>query len=748
MKKALTFDDVCLAPQYDNIGSRMDGSIDLTTHLTRKTKIKIPILASNMDTVIDDPLACVLIRKGSMPFFHRFASEDTLKRWANTYSESCYMSIGVNVEDKLLKYYRKVGVRGIVIDIAHAHSLKVRELLTHLKTKFPELERVVGNVCTASGYIDLVNWGADAVKVGVGPGCFSSETKVLMADGSYKNINKIKSGEYVINQHGNPVRVKGVQSKGYRKVVKLSHPSWYKETYVTPEHNFYILDCTSLSNQTIQTRGFSALMNIQEKTSPKKERLCWKEIGTLYREKQVLLTPYNISMDFLNTGFSIDLSNYSKKCQISNNSFTTNSNIQNNSFIRDTYDVGYLIGMFLGDGSAKLTTNKNNDCESGSVSWYLNLKEDQKIIEKLQHTINNVFGRDSSFSTKNNNVGVVTLYSKSACKWFIDIQANNNNEKSLKNQYITKNLKYLLGIFDGLVDSDGHIEKNGRICFHNTSESLIELFTLLCRFLNYTYSISEKTKSTGTLKNCNIENLKNAYVVRTHTSKRHNEEYSYTKFRKYSPVEVEMEVWDIEVDCSSHSFIADGVIVHNSACTTRITTGFGVPQFTAIQECAEQAKKLSIPIIADGGIRGSADIVKALAAGATTVMIGKMFALTMDSAASKYLDLGGKYLESDKIPSASVTTDQYYAKYRGQASEDFQKEFKGGLKEGTVAEGVDFVAPIPNNWYSEHLIEHLLGGIRSGMTYGGARTVGEIQRKAEFREVNPSYIIESNPRRT
>ncbi|HSW72980.1 MAG TPA: guanosine monophosphate reductase [Chlamydiales bacterium] len=167
-----------------------------------------------------------------------------------------------------------------------------------------------------------------------------------------------------------------------------------------------------------------------------------------------------------------------------------------------------------------------------------------------------------------------------------------------------------------------------------------------------------------------------------------------------------------------------------AACTTRMVTGFGVPQFTAIQDCARIAEKLRVPLIADGGIRSSRDVVLALAAGASTVMIGKLFAMTKESAAPKR--------KSEKDP------NKWEAKYRGQASEDFQNDFYGGLKAKTVAEGVDFWTNVTGT--AEELLDQLLGGVRSGMTYGGAKSIKELQRKAEFMQVTNSYIVESKPR--
>src|SRR3989338_1717510 len=167
-----------------------------------------------------------------------------------------------------------------------------------------------------------------------------------------------------------------------------------------------------------------------------------------------------------------------------------------------------------------------------------------------------------------------------------------------------------------------------------------------------------------------------------------------------------------------------------AACTTRIVTGFGVPQFTAVQDCARIAEKLRVPLIADGGIRTSRDVVLALAAGASSVMSGKLFAFTKESAAQKRA--------SESSPK------RLEAKYRGQASVDFQNEYYGGLKEKTVAEGVDFWGPVAGS--VEEVLADLLGGLRSGLTYGGARNIKELQRKAEFIEVSCHYLVESGPR--
>lgn len=175
-----------------------------------------------------------------------------------------------------------------------------------------------------------------------------------------------------------------------------------------------------------------------------------------------------------------------------------------------------------------------------------------------------------------------------------------------------------------------------------------------------------------------------------------------------------------------------------AACTTRIVTGFGCPQFSAIYEIAKLAKALRVPIIADGGIRNSRDMVLALAAGASTVMLGSLFAKTIESASSKY------DMEGNPIEHVAVNVP-YQIKYRGQASKDFQDEYYGGMKEKTVAEGIAFMTKGTGS--ARQLIDDFLGGFRSALTYGGARDIKELQRKAEFVQVTSNYMAESAPRK-
>lgn len=168
-----------------------------------------------------------------------------------------------------------------------------------------------------------------------------------------------------------------------------------------------------------------------------------------------------------------------------------------------------------------------------------------------------------------------------------------------------------------------------------------------------------------------------------------------------------------------------------SACLTRIQTGFGVPQLQTLLDIQPLVMRYKVPMISDGGIRIPADAVKAIAAGASAVMCGRLFAQTYESAGRRKEEKG-----------------RLYCLYRGQASESLQKAFYGEVKEGSTAEGACEWIEVREKL--SDLLKRFCGGIRSGLTYGGSRTIEEFQRKVRefdlmFR-VTPNYLIESNIR--
>jgi IMP dehydrogenase len=192
-------------------------------------------------------------------------------------------------------------------------------------------------------------------------------------------------------------------------------------------------------------------------------------------------------------------------------------------------------------------------------------------------------------------------------------------------------------------------------------------------------------------------------------------------------------------------------IGNGSPCTTRMVTAVGLPTFSVLCECAEMAKKYKVPFLCDGGIRNSRDLSLAVAAGATACMIGKLLALTEESAAQKeyitYFNGAPRVVKkcaNGSFCGTSGRTLNYCARYRGQASEEYQLQNYGKVKEGTVPEGVGFWAPVAGP--AKTVVGDLVAGLRSSMTYLGAKNIKEYQQKAEFVEVTPSYMVESKPR--
>lgn len=169
----------------------------------------------------------------------------------------------------------------------------------------------------------------------------------------------------------------------------------------------------------------------------------------------------------------------------------------------------------------------------------------------------------------------------------------------------------------------------------------------------------------------------------------------------------------------------------SSICTTRVVAGIGVPQFSAILECAAIAKKKGALLIADGGIRFSGDIVKALAAGADTVMIGNLFAGTEESPGEEVLLEGRRY----KIYRGMGSID---AMRKGSADRYFQEEAKKLVPEGIVGR-------VPYRGKVNDVIYQLIGGLKSGLGYCGSKNLTELRRKAKFVKITNAGLRESHP---
>jgi IMP dehydrogenase len=175
-----------------------------------------------------------------------------------------------------------------------------------------------------------------------------------------------------------------------------------------------------------------------------------------------------------------------------------------------------------------------------------------------------------------------------------------------------------------------------------------------------------------------------------------------------------------------------------SICTTRVVAGIGVPMITAILDCAKAAASRNTPIIADGGIRYSGDIVKSLACGASCVMIGNLFAGTDESPGELILFQGRSYKEYRGMGSIG-------AMRRGSRDRYFQDEFDlegGRAADKLVPEGIE--GRVAHKGSAQAVIHQLMGGLRAGMGYCGSATIPDLQRKAQMIRITPAGVRESH----
>ena len=170
-----------------------------------------------------------------------------------------------------------------------------------------------------------------------------------------------------------------------------------------------------------------------------------------------------------------------------------------------------------------------------------------------------------------------------------------------------------------------------------------------------------------------------------------------------------------------------------SICTTRIVAGVGVPQLTAIMESAEEAEKSGVPVIADGGLRTSGDAAKALAAGASTIMVGSMLAGTEEAPGETFLYQGRAYKSYRGMGSVGAMA-------RGSADRYFQQDIKDSLK--LVPEGIE--GQVPYKGPAKDVIHQLVGGIKAAMGYTGSRTIDDLRNKARFVRITNAGLRESH----
>lgn len=220
IRTGLTFDDVLLVPRRSGVRSRSD--VSLHTSLSRRVRLDVPVIAANMDTVCETAMAIAMARLGGIGILHRFLTTATqagmveaVKAASSPTGPPLLVGAAIGTDRDALDRSRALvsaGVDVLVLDIAHGHADHAIEVLSLIKSELPEVDVIAGNVATRAGADDLVAAGADAVKVGVGPGGVC--TTRLVAGVGVPQLTAVNDCSGLVDAHG--VRVPVIADGGIR----------------------------------------------------------------------------------------------------------------------------------------------------------------------------------------------------------------------------------------------------------------------------------------------------------------------------------------------------------------------------------------------------------------------------------------------------------------------------------------------------------------------------------------------------
>ncbi|MCB9640617.1 MAG: IMP dehydrogenase [Myxococcales bacterium] len=602
----------------------------------------------------------------------------------------------------------------LVIDTAHADSRPVYDTLRELKKQWPNVDVVVGNVSEPESVKRLIDAGVDGIKVGQGPGCFAAGTRVLMADGLYKDIEKVQAGDEVIGGDGHPVTVKKAWCTGIREVIAIQHSHSHRTTHVTSDHRFWVgdlrrLDQSSLdSGESVDTSDASSQRDASA--------LGWKAIGEIQAgalQQDLLLLPKEIHFRWPET-FSLSLMKQAPK-----DSSKEGEEREIAQLLTPSYELGYVLGMYLGCGSVHVGATLDEQPQGGSIRWSLPADR-ARLAEKLCFYLERCFPqarapRVFAPSQEKRSHEIRLLY-KPLVEWLATF--GDQGQKHLPAALLVEDLSYLKGLWEGLLGYTGDAASTDAQGFTHPSQRVVELFDILC------YRVHGSFPRGGALADSSLVMTQGA---------RSFGDYQAIALTKVETPRLAVPVYDIEVDSEEHSFIADNAIVHNSICTTRVIAGIGSPQVSAVYRCAKAAEGSGVPICADGGLRFSGDITIAVGAGAHNVMMGSMLAGTEESPGQRIFLSGRQWKHYRGMGSLGAMTQHKSSRER----------YRQSSERALVPEGVEGL--VAYKGALGDVLSQYIGGLRAGMGYVGAATIEELRAKAQFHRVTAAGQHESHP---
>ena len=232
------FDDINLIPQKCVVNSRSE--CDTFVRLGGFT-FKMPVIPANMECVLNEDLAIKLAKEGYFYIMHRFCDTlDFVRKMNEMYYSPISISVGVNQDsykliDDIVKH--RYSVHFITIDIAHGHAIKMQRMIAYIKDYLPNTFIIAGNVSTPEAVEELTNWGANAIKVGIGPGCFVADAEVITKNG-LSSFNELNIGDFVLTHQNRYRKILNITTTVVEDdLIKINHlPA------CTKTHEFYVIN--------------------------------------------------------------------------------------------------------------------------------------------------------------------------------------------------------------------------------------------------------------------------------------------------------------------------------------------------------------------------------------------------------------------------------------------------------------------------------------------------------------------------
>ena len=694
-KPKFDFDDILIVPNIKtHITSRYDDI---------KLPNRLPLFTAPMDTVVNFQNKNDFIKNKINVVFPRTIKYSNAKHYGNAFYSFGFSDLDDFYNGKVSKDFKGFHENAfILIDVANGHMQKILDYVSEMKRLRPDITIMIGNVANPETY----KWYAkhrcvDYIRIGIGNGCFSKGTRILMGNGTYKNIEDVVSGDEIINMNGCVANVKRLIPKGIKAVVNLKTSMSPQTTSVTPDHNYYVGSyvLNSIANDTYNDKYLKLI-----------DEYKWSEISS-YNKNFTPLFPNMIK-------FNID--DYFRHSLME---FVTDEKAINKKYKTDiisNYNLGYIFGTFLSNGNLgegihnieKIDTSNSTKSTIGNVCWSFDINKNA-VAEKLRQCLNDEFNVKTKLKYKKNSIKVYVYYDL-LIQLFIEF--NEKSKRHLPQKYFVNNKNYLSGLFDGLIDNN--ISDN-IIIFKTTSIQLIELFNIVNFLTKNTLPISTSYHESGikyflsSLLKSEDRNVTNDYLM--------------NEMINIYDVNDNVEVFDLEIDDTSHSFIADNCIVHNSGCLTTKQSGIGYPMASLIYETKQIKNEMefdgyeNLPkIIADGGMKDYSDIIKALALGADCVMVGSIFNKCLESCADDYL-YGikinrklAKFFFKKKFPIKKH--------FRGMSTKQAQKAM--GRTTFRTSEGVVRFRKV--EYSLQGWVENFEHYLRNAMSYSNSKTLDEF----------------------